>query len=61
MSISYLDPTTAPGPILVRVMRELGYFPELPTSVGMFYGEWDRLNIAERLDMLKYAGDLMYG
>lgn len=60
MSVSYVDPTTIPGPMLLRVMRELGYFPELPTSVGMFYREWDQLNTGERLEMLKYAGDLMY-
>lgn len=50
-----------PGPMLLHVVRELGYFPELPTSLHMFYREWDELDGKSRLGFLKLASQELYG
>lgn len=60
VTFSWIDTRDAPSHLLLRVIRELGYFPELPTSLHMFYKEWDPLPWRDKLDILQYAWDLMY-
>jgi hypothetical protein len=55
MSQSRIVPGTIPSSNLLNLIKALGYDIELPTSMKMFYDEWDKMSASDRLDLLKLS------